>query len=239
MRNPIGTKRFLPAVLAASSILVAALIVVPLIASPHGRSDANPARSSPNPSTSPVPVPSGAITLVQGARLADGIQIGYPHTAVGAVSAAVEYLDAVASTLDPDYAASVVRVAATPAASALPAALAQSTVTLRSDLQLPTSGPLASAVSFETTAEMYQLHGATSASALVLLLTSSTFVNARGGIAQTTGVFPVQMEWVGGDWKLAAIGGSQNYSSLDATPDTQAAVDRGWLGLVATTGGAP
>lgn len=240
MRNLIGTRRILPAVLALGALLVTALLVVPLLTAHRARVGTHQAAPSPAPSTSPVPVPSGAVTLVQGAQLADGIEVGYPHTTMGAISAAAEYLDAVASTLDPDYAASLMRVAGDPADSALPANLAASTVTLRTNLQLPSSGPLDPPTAFQTTAEMYQLHGASIDNALVLLLTSSTFINARGGTAQSSGVFPVQMHWTVGDWKLAAIGGTgQNYSGLAATPDTQSAVSRGWQALIPTTGGVP
>jgi hypothetical protein len=239
MRNFIGTRRILLAALAVGALLVIALVAVPLLAIHRSHTGAHSAPASPSPTTSPVPVPSGAVTLVQGARLADGIEVGYPHTILGAISAASDYLDAVASTLDPDYAASVMRVAGDPADATLPANLAASTVTLRADLQLPTGGPLAAPIAFQTIAEMYQLRDATADDVLVLLLTDSTFVNAHGGMAQTTGVFPVRMHWTGGDWKLASIGGaSGNYSGLDATPDTQAAAGQGWLALIAATGGA-
>jgi hypothetical protein len=97
---------------------------------------------------------------------------------------------------------------------------------------------LAPPVSFQTIAEMYQVRDATTDNILVLLLTDSTFVNARGGMAQTTGVFPVQMRWAAGDWKLAAVGGGTDYSGLAANPDTSAAAGQGWLALVAAQGGA-
>ncbi|HTJ66708.1 MAG TPA: hypothetical protein VL551_04195 [Actinospica sp.] len=179
------------------------------------------------------------MTVVQGARLADGVETGYPHTTIGAISAAAEYLDAAASTLDPDYAASVMRVVGDPGSSALPTNLAESTVRLRADLQLPTSGPLNPPITFQTTAQMYQLRNAAVDSALVLLLTESTFVNAHGGTAQTTGVFPVRMVWARGDWKLHAIGAdAQDYSGLVAAPDTQKAANEGWKALIPVTGGA-
>lgn len=239
MRHFIGTKRVLSAILAVGALLITALVTIPLVLAHRGTPSAAPATPSPTPSTSPFPVPTGAVTLVQGARLADGIETGYPHTTIGAISAAAEYLDAAVSTLDPDYAASVMRVAGDPANGALPANLAHSTVKLRAALQLPTSGPLAPPTTFQTTAQMYQLRDASADQVLVLLLTLSTFINAQGGSAQTTGVFPVHMHWSGGDWKLAAIGGGQDYSGLVAPPDTQAAVSRGWLALIASTGGAP
>jgi hypothetical protein len=240
MRNLIGTRRILPAVLAVGAVLVLALVTIPLLATHRGRSEARPTRPSPTPSTSPVPVPSGAISLVQGARLADGIEVGYPHTTVGAISAAAEYLGAVASTLDPDYAASLMRLVGDPADTSLPASLADSTAKLRADLQLPTSGSLPPPISFQTTAQMYQLRDTSPDGALVLLLTDSTFINARGGTAETTGVFPVRMHWTGGDWHLADIGGTdQDTSGLAATPDTQDAANRGWQALISAPGGAP
>ena len=240
MRNPIGTRRILPAVLAVSALLIAGLIAIPLLFVHREHPSVSPATPSPTPSTSPAPIPSGAVALVQGARLADGIQVGYPHTIVGAISAAAQYLDAVASTLDPDYAASVMRTAGDPANTALAANLAASTVKLRAELQLPTSGPLNPPTAFQSTAQMYQLRDASADSVLVLLLTVNTFINAQGGTAQTNGVFPVRMHWSGGDWKLADIGGTgQDYSALAATPDTQHAADQGWNALIATTGGTP
>jgi hypothetical protein len=238
MRNLIRTRRFLPAALAVSTLLLAALIAVPLLVAHRGHTAASPLSPSPAPSTSPVPTPSDAVTLIQGAHLVDGVQVGFPHTPIGAVSAAADYLAALASTLDPDYAASVMRVAGDPGDNSLPASLATSTVSLRADLHLPTSGPLSPPVAFQTTVQMYQLRETTANSVLVLLLALGTFTNAHGGIAQTTGVFPLHMRWVGDDWKLAAIGGGQDYSGLNATPDTAAAVSNGWSALIAAPEGS-
>lgn len=237
MRNLIGAKRHLLAVLAVGALLIIALVAIPLLLVHRGHTSANPAAPAPTPSTSPAPIPSGAVTVVQGARLADGIQVGYPHTTIGAISAASQYLDAVASTLDPDYAASVMRAAGDPANGSLPTDLASSTVALRAELRLPATGMLAPPTSFQTVAQMYQLRDVSADGALVLLLASGTFTNAQGGIAQTTGVFPVQMNWTDGDWKLDHIGGGQDYSALEATPDTASAVNQGWNALIQPVGG--
>jgi hypothetical protein len=233
VRNFTGTKRILPAAAAVGVLLVA----VPLVITHHGHG-AKPS-GQPNPTTDPSPVPSGAVTLIQGARVADGIEIGYPHSTVGAISAAASYLDAVASTLDPDYAASLMRTAGDPADPSLPTDLATSAVLLRGDLQLPSTGPLPAPIAFRTVAEMYQLRGVGTDNILVLLLTSATFTNAQSGTASTVGVFPVRMHWTSGDWRLSSIGGTdQNYSALAATPDTPAAAENGWLALIPITGGA-
>ena len=240
MRNHNGTRRVLPAALAVGALLVIALVGTTLLDLHRGHSSVGTTAPSPVPSTPPVPVPSGAVPLVQGERTADGIEIGYPHTLVGAISAAAEYIDAVASTLDSDYAASVMRLAGDPADSTLAADVTHSSIGLRAVLQLPTSGPLLPPTAFLTTAQMYQLRDVSPDRVLVLLLTSCTFINAHGGTAHTTGVFPAHMHWTGGDWKLAAIGGAgEDYSGLTAKPNTQAAVDQGWQTLIAITGGAP
>ena len=238
MRNPIGAKRLFPGAIAAGVVLVIGAIAVPLICGrDDGHAGAKPA--IPAPASPSAAAPSGPISLVHGARVADGIEVGFPHTTVGAVSAASEYVDAVASTLDPDYAASVMRVAGDPGNPALSSSIATSTVKLRGYLQLGTGGSLNPPVTFQTTAQMYQLRNVAADDVLVLLLTDSTFVNARGGTAQTTGVFPVQMRWIAGDWKVSAIGRTgHDYSGLAASPDTQAAVKQGWLALIASTGGA-
>lgn len=238
MRNPIGAKRLFPGAIAAGVVLVIGAIAVPLICGDDdGHVGAKPVSQAPaQPSAT---TPSGPISLVHGARVAVGIEVGFPHTPVGAVSAASEYVDAAASTLDPDYAASVMRVAGDPGNTALPASLATSIVKLRGDLQLRTDGPLDPPVTFQTTAQMYQLRNVAADDVLVLLLTDSTFINAHGGTAQTTGVFPMRMRWIAGDWKVGAIGRTgQDYSALAAGPDTQAAVKLGWLALIPAIGGA-
>ena len=239
MRNRTGTIRIFAATLAVGALLVVALVATVLLSLHRGRMGAAPVTPSPIPSASPFPVPLGTVSLVQGARLADGIEIGFPHTLIGAISAAAEYVDAVASTLDPDYAASVMRLAGDPADTTLPADLAHSSIGLRAALQLPTSGPLLPPIAFLTTAQMYQLRDVSANRVTVLLLTSCTFINAHGGTARTTGVFPAHMHWTGRDWKLAGIGGAgEDYSDLAATPNTQTAADQGWQTLIAISDGS-
>lgn len=239
MRNPTGTKRILPAVLAVAALLVALLVAVPLLMSRHGHTGASPARTAPSPTIEPSPVPSGAVTLVAGARVADGVEIGYPHTTVGAISAASAYLAAIASTLDPDYAASLGRMVGDPVNPGLSANLATSVTALRTALQLPANGPVPPRAAFLTTPEMYQLREVYGGQVTVLLLTSNTFINAQGGTAGTTGVYPMRMRWTSGDWHLAGIGDTgQDYSALAASPGTADAIGKGWQPL-ATAAGAP
>ena len=236
MRHLIRTKHTIPAILAVGALTVAALVIAPLLTlHHHGSASPTP---SPSPTTSPTPSPSGAVTLVKGSHAVDGIEVGYPHTTVGAISAAVQYLDAAESTLDPDYAASVIRLVGDPANASLSANFATSTVDLRADLKLPTTGPLPAPIAFQTTAAMFQARDDAADSLLVLVLASGTYTNGQGGIAQTTGVFPLRMHWVDGDWRLAAVGGDgHDYSPLNVNPYTSEAAARGWLPLVSSFGG--
>lgn len=142
-----------------------------------------------------------------------------------------------ASTLDPDYAASLGRTVGDPADPALPGNLADSVTALRAALQLPSDGPAPARATFLTTPQMYQLREAGNDQVLVLLLTSNTFINAQGGTAGTVGVYPMRMHWAGGDWHLAGIGdAATDYSALSAAPGSADAAGKGWRPLDAPAG---
>jgi hypothetical protein len=177
------------------------------------------------------------VNVLHGDREVDGVALGYPHTALGAISAAAEYVGDLTSTLDPNYAAAIGRITEDPASTEPPDAFATSTMHTRADLELPTSGALAPGVAFLTIPQMYQLRDVSPNRVLVLLLTTNTFTNGAGGMASTTGVYPTHMHWTGTDWHLADIGGSVDYSGLNATPDSAAASAKGWQPLGSPIGG--
>lgn len=234
MRHHNVTKRGRTATAVLGALGAAAVIAVPLFLTHHHPAPphAAPPSASPRPSAAPSPPPA-PLYLVQGTVQTDGVESGYPHTTAGAVSAAAEYLGAIASTLDPDYAASVARAVGDPAQTSLPSDTASGTEQLRATLRVPTSGPLPFTVTFLTTPQMYQLRDVTADHVEVLLLTSNTYIDAAGASASTTGVFPVQMHWVDGDWRLAEIGDdTQDFSGLDAVPDTARAASLGWARLL-------
>src|SRR5204862_3059028 len=66
---------------------------------------AAPARSSaPADPSTPTGTPvatRGSLTVVHGARMVNGVGVGYPHSLTGAVSAAVEYYSQLGSNLEP------------------------------------------------------------------------------------------------------------------------------------------
>jgi hypothetical protein len=245
MRDFTEPRRLRPALIAAA-VLMAALVSAALMLAGHRAATRSAeAPRVPHPVTEASPSPasplSGPVTLVAGTKQTDGVSMGYPHTTLGAISAASAYLGALASTLDPNYAAAIGRAVGDPADASLASDLSSSVVKLRAALQLPASGPLPAPVTFLTTPQMYQLRAVDSDHALVLLLASDTFTNAQGGSAQTVGVYPMRMHWSGGDWRIAGIGGTgQDYAPLSAAPGSAAAQSKGWQALLATpAGGTP
>lgn len=232
MRDLLTRRRTLLA-LAVGALALAATVVLLTTRGGHA-GHAEPA-NGPTPNSTPTSL--GPVNLLHGDRELDGVAVGYPHTTLGAISAAAEYVDDVTSTLDPHYAAAIGRITEDPAATELPQAFATSTVRTRAALELPTSGALAPGVAFLTTPQMYQLRDVSPNRMLVLLLTTNTFTNGAGGMASTTGVYPTLMHWSGTDWHLADIGGAVDYSGLNVTPNSAAASAKGWQPLSSPTGG--
>src|SRR5262249_43419046 len=95
---------------AAATAVVVGLVVVPSTSSGQkGRSSAvgaAPSREAPSHPTKRAPVrrtgalPTGMTTLVQGKHVSNGVELGFPHSTVGAISAAVDLLGEIFS-LDP------------------------------------------------------------------------------------------------------------------------------------------
>ena len=88
----------------------------------------------------------------------NGIYTRYPRTEAGAVSAAVEFITELGSTLDPDRAATVARLTADSSYRAAAQDAAASAIAARHALGLPPSGPLPPGTGAFLVPVMYQLH---------------------------------------------------------------------------------
>ncbi|MEU9889989.1 hypothetical protein AB0M95_13025 [Sphaerisporangium sp. NPDC051017] len=171
------------------------------------------------------------LQLLPGTRMVHEVSVGYPHSTLGAVSAAVQYWGQIASTLDPARAAQIGTVIADPAWTTAAAELSKGPINTRRRLGLPTSGPAPDGASVLLTPMAYQIRQITTDSVTVLLL----------GYLQTTlpgqepqnriGVFPLRMHWAAGDWKVPAPTLSADYSGLQAAPGSPEAAALGWLPL--------
>jgi hypothetical protein len=189
--------------------------------------------AAPSPTPSPAgssPALSGTVQVVQGAQEINGVSLGFPHSTVGAVSAADADVTEVLSTLDPDRAAAVMRMIAGPSFAGGPQQAAEGAVNDRKAFGLPASGPLPPGASLETEPVEYQARDVGADQALVLLLCDFISTAPSQGTSTRIGVFPLQMQWSAGDWKVASVGGS-SYANLAAEPDSPQSAALGWQAL--------
>lgn len=187
---------------------------------PHQTGSARPAAPTPAASLGP-------IRLVQGALLVNGLYTEFSHSTVGAISAADEYITALGSTLDPDRAATVARLAADPSYTSAQNDAATGTQNTRTSLGLPATGVVPQGYSVEVDAVAYQLKSESADNAEVLLLAYFTEATPSQGTVAHTAVFPMVMHWAAGDWKFLPMD-TADYSSLAAQPGSAQAASDGW-----------
>lgn len=187
--------------------------------------------SSPMPSTaSSTPAFTGPVQVVAGTQEVNGVQLGFPHSTAGAVSAADWAVAETISTLDPDRAAAVMRMIAAPSWPDAAQQAAEGVVNDRQGLGLPTAGPVPAGASLQTEPVEYQVRDVRPDGVLVLLLSDFITTVPAQGTATRIAVFPVQMAWSAGDWRVAAVGGS-SYVGLAAEPDSPQSAAEGWQEL--------
>lgn len=202
---------------AAVGLLAAVAIglVIEVGTSPHPKPDYTPP-TVPNLfsgyGTTPSPAPSttqpeqsalsGPLQLIQGRELVNGVHLGYPHTTPGAVSAADEFAIQMGSTLDPDRAAAVMRMAADPSYPQGPQQFAHGVITTRRILGLPLSGPVPDGASVVLEPVEYQVRDVTTDQVTVLFLTSFGITLPDQGTEAKASLYPLRMHWAGADWKV-------------------------------------
>ncbi|MFJ9523108.1 hypothetical protein ACIRPK_33290 [Kitasatospora sp. NPDC101801] len=235
-------RRILPLLLLGIFVFLAAIGVGVAIESdngPRGPKTYSPPAAIPAPGSvtgidpnaeSTSPALAGPLQLVRGARLVNGVAVGYPHSSVGAVSAAVEYWRQLGSTLEPDRAAAVARVVADADWSDAPDTLAKGPAATRKALRLPASGQLDPGTSVTLNPVEYQVRSVGADSIQVLLLSTYTTSVPGTGMQTRMGVYPLDLVWSGGDWRIPAPSGTSttDYTSLVAEPGSAQASAKGW-----------
>lgn len=238
MAKPKGPKR---AVIAVSVVAVLAAAMGYVLGS--GRTAAGQASGSAMPGASashqsgsartvaPATVEAslGPIRLVQGSLLTNGLYTEFPHSTVGAVSAAVEYITALGSTLDPDRSATVARLAADPSYPRAQSDAATGTQNTRTSLGLRSTGAVPQGYSAEVDVVAYQLKTESADNATVLLLAYFTTASPSQGTIAHSAVFPMVVHWAAGDWKFRPMDSSQDYTALAAQPGSAQADSDGWI----------
>lgn len=229
---------------AALAVVILALAVLTVVvAADHGppvaagRRQHAAARAYPgHPAATPSSL--GPLQLVTGSHLVNGIDTGYPHSLAGAVSAAVEFITELGSTLDPDRAATVARLIASPSYTAAPQDAAAQAIAARRKLGLPASGPVPPGQDALLVPVMYQLHDISPDQLSVLLLFDYTQATATD-VFSRVGVTEVRLGWTPASWRLlsppvpasSGTAAGPDLSALIAAPGTARAAARGWKAM--------
>lgn len=156
--------------------------------------------------------------------------MGYPHTLIGAVSAAAAFTSAILGTLDAGRAAQVMRLVADPSFPQGPAQVAEGLTGIRESLGLAASGPVPQGVSWVVSPVECQVRDIGTDRVTVLLLTDLVSAVPGAGTVTRAVVFAVAVHWAAGDWKVLPTPAA-DYSRLTAVPGSAQAVSLGWLPL--------
>jgi hypothetical protein len=172
------------------------------------------------------------VRLVAGARHVNGVAVGYPRTRAGAVSAAVEYLTELGSTLDFERAQQIGAAINDPRTGHNAAYWAQGVVINRKGMELPVSGAVPTGASMSAGPVSYQLREESTDRVTVLLLCYLTWITPAKGMHNVVIVVPVAMAWADNDWKFSERpAGAPEYAELRYQPGSTEAVAAGWLPL--------
>lgn len=221
------------------SVLVAAGLVVqvmrepkkppapktPVAAQPQGRPTTDIGQAGT------IPGLVGPLQTLSGTRQIGDFSVGFPHTPVGAVSAAAYYWSQLSSTLDVDRATTLVTLIADPTWTSAVPDIQHGRGEVRKDLGLPATGLTPEGASVLFTPLMYQVRAMQPDSMDVLLL--GYYATSKPGQQPVNRrmLFPTKIRWVEGDWKLPDQDLAGDYAPLMATPGSDDALSRGWLPL--------
>ncbi len=230
-------RRLVSSVTKAAIIVIGLAVTVTSCSGPKGSSSTASAvtrDSGPSQPTNPTPAQqaatqgplNGPVTVVPGRRVIDGVELGFPHTIVGAISAAADEMSE-GFTLDPGHAAVVGRLTADSSHLTLPQNLAEGAGSLRKFLGAPATGPVAAGYSVHFRAVEYQLRDVTADQVMVVVLCEFTYTQPGLGMHGRIGVFPFLMHWEHDDWKDAGDTDTA-YLNLIAQPDSPQAAALGW-----------
>lgn len=206
---------------------------------PWGDTSSPERKPKPSPAATPTgnhAALTGPVQVVQGTQQINGVELGFPHSTPGAVSAADADATEAVSTLDPDRAAAVMRMIADPSWPNAPQQSAAGVTAERKQLGLPANGPVPDGASVQTVPVEYQVRDATPDQVLVLLLCDGSITTPGDGTTTRIGVFPFQMHWSAGDWKVQSVNATQADLKLAVEPDSPQAATDGWQPLESAGG---
>jgi hypothetical protein len=234
--------RWIAAYLAGVCVLaVIGLVIEAGLASKDGKPQAIPPAALPTAQwealspthgamASPSPAFTGPVQVIAGSQAVNGVWLGFPHSTIGAISAAAALASEAGSTLDPDRAAAVMRMTADPSYADGPQQAASGAVSDRTALGLPASGPVPEGYGLDLSPQEYQVRDVSADRVTVLLLADIIATTPGQGTTTKVGVFPVALHWAQGDWKVLPTPAT-GYSGLIAEPGSAQAASLGWQEL--------
>lgn len=236
-------RRAAAAITALAAVVGSAVLATGVLAGHGQRGQGHGAGTAHRPVRRPVPVipatpgPAAipghaALPLVTGSHLVNGIYTEYPRSVAGAVSLAVEVVTQLGSTLEPDRAATIARLTASPGYRAAAQDAAAGTVAARRAVGLGPGLSVPPGTAVTTVPVMYQLRDVSRDQLTVLLLFDYTQIT-QAAIADHPGVTAVRLGWTAGSWRLLppAAGPGPASTALVTTPGTAAATTLGWKAM--------
>jgi hypothetical protein len=199
----------------------------------HSTPDATPSSTGTATSSTGTSGVPGVTVLPKPRRVVGGVPVGYPHTTLGAVSAAAHYTD-IADVFSPAVAEQQAKVFAEPGYTRLISRSALYTAQkTRMGLGLPVNGESDTGTYSVNQTRAYQTGQATADRVLVWLLVhiSQSVHGVSTTVDQVDGAIVV---WKGGDWKLSVdtvVYGMPKAHPPVATPDSADAVSKGWRAI--------
>ena len=199
-----------------------------------GSSPDEPDAADPSSPAGTAPATPTALTVISGSSQEDGVSVGYPHSLIGAVSASVEYMSQLASTLDETRAADIGEVVADPLWDNAADEFAHGVASLREQVGVPADGAVPDGVSVTVAPVAYQLRNQTPDKMTVLLLAYTTTQRPDREPQSGIGVYPLMVRWVDADWRWVRPDGTiaaLDIEGLRQTPGSPEADALGWLPL--------
>ena len=242
--RPLGGRRRSAAAAAATVLLLTAAVVLGLHrAGAPARAGGPPPAPSRSASAASGPAApgtgGGVVTLPAPAAPDAAVPLGYPHTALGAASAAWRWTRTLYG-LDPARAAAAAAACADPTFPTAAARAAQTTLAARAGLGLPAAGP-ASPAYLVLTPRMVQVADRDPDRPVVDVLATADLGSAAGVRLHRVQVLELHLHWAptagGGDYRLLDRDGDPTrVAGLAADPDTPAAYRLGWRDVVLAGG---
>ena len=218
---------------AAAIIASAAVLLTQHSSTPTSSTNAAPSATPNAPSPRTTVAPGAVTVLPKPDGVKDGVPVGYPHTEMGAISAAAHFFD-VLDILSPDQAQKQAEVVADPTFSkVIGSEVRGASQTVRRAAGLPVDGEAGPGTYMTSQSRAFQTPS-TSPDRVVVWLLCDTQSSLNGITKSGDQVNGAVMVWAGGDWKVS-VDDAPGPKPASATPGSSQADQEGWQSLAYAT----